>query len=222
MLDRQSRNQAIYTAVGALLACVLAAPGSAAEQGLASWYGKAFHGQLAASGETFDAEALTAAHRTLPFGTNVRVMRMDGGTSVVVRINDRGPFSGDRIIDVSEAAARRLGMTHPGVVQVAIEVMERKEPRAPARSEAGEYFVQAGTFRDPGNARRMRIALESVYGAARIVVRPNSPGLMCVVVGEGLTEGEAQQLAGRIRATRKETAGAYVVRLDPTSVQFTD
>jgi len=88
--------------------------------GYASWYGEP---QMTASGERFDRNALTAAHRTLPFGTRVRVTNHRNGRSVVVRINDRGPYGRGRIIDVSEAAARRLGMIDAGVVPVRLEVV---------------------------------------------------------------------------------------------------
>ena len=193
---------------------------------MASWYGRPFQGQTSASGETYNAEALTAAHRTLPFGTSVRVRRVDGGDSVVVRINDRGPYSQNRIIDVSEAAARRLGMKAPGVVRVAVEVMPEGAPsvNVPLTSAAAqaEFVVQAGTFRNPENARRMREALANTYGAARIIVRPKAPGLLCVVVGDALKQDEAEALAARIRTARKENAGAYVIRLDPASFQSTD
>jgi rare lipoprotein A len=91
--------------------------------GKASWYGGRFHGRRTASGERFDKRALTAAHRTLPFGTRVRVTNLATGKSVVVRINDRGPFGQGRILDVSEAAARRLGMIRAGVVVVTVEVL---------------------------------------------------------------------------------------------------
>jgi rare lipoprotein A len=91
---------------------------------MASWYGVPYHGQRAASGEIYDQEKLTAAHRTLPFGTRVRVRSLDRDISVVVRINDRGPFVKSRIIDVSHAAAVRLGMTDGGIVRVTLEVVE--------------------------------------------------------------------------------------------------
>ena len=94
------------------------------ESGIASWYGAPYHGQRSASGEIYDQEKLTAAHRTLPFGTRVRVHRVDRDESVVVRINDRGPFVKSRIIDLSHAAAARLGMMDGGVAPVALEVME--------------------------------------------------------------------------------------------------
>jgi rare lipoprotein A len=91
--------------------------------GQASWYGPGFHGRRSASGEIFNQNAMTAAHRTLPFGTQVRVTNTNNGQSVVVRINDRGPYSGGRVIDLSAAAARSLGMTRSGVAPVNIEVL---------------------------------------------------------------------------------------------------
>lgn len=102
-----------------------ARPGVAARQrGKATWYGPRHHGRKTASGERFDMHALTAAHRSLPFGAVVRVTNLRNGRSVVVRINDRGPFGGGgRIIDVSREAARRLGMIEAGVVPVEIEVL---------------------------------------------------------------------------------------------------
>ncbi len=103
---------------------------SPSESGIASWYGAPYHGQRSASGEIYDQEKLTAAHRTLPFGTRVRVRRLDRDESVVVRINDRGPFVKSRIIDLSHAAAVRLGMT--GVAPVTLEVVKTAlDPRLP-------------------------------------------------------------------------------------------
>lgn len=99
------------------------APGHT-EAGTASYYHDRFHGRTTASGERFDQEALTAAHRTLPFGTTVRVTRTDTGKGVVVRINDRGPFRAERIIDLSRAAAARLGMLDSGVAPVRVEVID--------------------------------------------------------------------------------------------------
>ena len=93
------------------------------ERGIASWYGAPYHGQRSASGEIYDQEKLTAAHRTLPFGTRVRVHRVDRHESVVVRINDRGPFVKSRITDLSRAVAVRLGMTDGGVAPVIVEVV---------------------------------------------------------------------------------------------------
>lgn len=95
--------------------------------GMASWYGADFHGRLSASGEVFNKFQLTAAHRTLPFGTKVRVTNLQNGRSVVVRINDRGPFHGNRVLDVSRAAAKALGFIEYGVAQVRIEVIDSSQ-----------------------------------------------------------------------------------------------
>ncbi len=94
------------------------------EEGLASWYGGKFHGRKTASGERFNKNAMTAAHRALPFGTKVKVTNLENGKSVVVRINDRGPWVNGRIIDLSEAAARKIDMISAGVVKVRVEVLK--------------------------------------------------------------------------------------------------
>jgi rare lipoprotein A len=100
-------------------------PGSSfVQDGIASYYAEEFHGQKTSNGETFDMNALTAAHQTLPFGTLVRVTNKATGKSVVVRINDRGPFLKDRIIDLSRAAAEKIGMIGPGTAEVHLEILE--------------------------------------------------------------------------------------------------
>ena len=95
------------------------------ESGQASWYGPGFHGRLTASGEIYDMYDLTAAHRALPFGTTLRVTDLASGRSVIVRINDRGPFIGRRVLDLSYAAANRLGMLHDGLAWVRAEPLEK-------------------------------------------------------------------------------------------------
>lgn len=95
------------------------------KKGMASWYGPGFHGRRTASGETFNSSGLTAAHRYLPFGTRVRVTNLRNGRSVVVRINDRGPFSGSRLIDLSRGAAAIIGVFQSGVAPVVLEVLGR-------------------------------------------------------------------------------------------------
>ena len=99
-------------------ATAAAAPKEKAASGLASWYGPGFHGRRTASGESFNANALTAAHRSLPFGARVRVVNQRNGRSVVVRINDRGPFAGGRVIDLSKAAAQSIGISGVGRVKL--------------------------------------------------------------------------------------------------------
>src|SRR5271165_4639591 len=93
------------------------------ETGLASWYGHPYHGRAAANGEIYDMEKLTAAHRTLPFGTWVRVTNLTNGKTTEVRITDRGPFIDGRIIDLSRAAAREIDLLIPGIVQVRVDVI---------------------------------------------------------------------------------------------------
>ena len=99
--------------------------GGAQTYGRASWYGKEFHGKKTASGEVFNMFAYTAAHRRLPFGTKVRVTNLENGKSVVVKINDRGPFIKGRIIDLSYAAAKKIDLVKMGVARVRIEVLGR-------------------------------------------------------------------------------------------------
>jgi len=93
-------------------------------QGMASWYGPGFHGRRSANGEVYNQNAMTAAHRSLPFGTQVRVTNLQTGKSVVVRINDRGPYTGNRVIDLSAAAAQYLGMIHSGIAPVRLDILE--------------------------------------------------------------------------------------------------
>lgn len=128
MFGPQLTRRAVVTAAGLFFLGTVAHAETArgpSESGIASWYGTSFDGRLSASGEIYDQEQLTAAHRDLPFGTRVRVRRLDRGDSVVVRINDRGPFVKSRIIDLSHAAAVQLGMIDGGVAEVTIEVVER-------------------------------------------------------------------------------------------------
>ena len=100
---------------------------SSAEMGMASWYGGLFNGKRTANGEVFDTETMTACHRTLPFGTLVRVINMATGRSVIVRINDRGSMTPSRIIDLSHAAAAEIGMLGAGVAKVRLEVLSKVE-----------------------------------------------------------------------------------------------
>jgi peptidoglycan lytic transglycosylase len=122
------RHVAILLTSALLTACHAFSPQAYgpgfSETGLASWYGPEFHRKRTASGERFDMDALTAAHRSLPFDSYVRVTNVATGRSVVVRINDRGPFVADRIIDLSARAARQLGIKADGVVRVRIEVVK--------------------------------------------------------------------------------------------------
>ncbi|TDR32975.1 septal ring lytic transglycosylase RlpA family protein [Hydromonas duriensis] len=97
----------------------------ALQTGVASYYGPGFHGRRTANGETFNMNAMTAAHRTLPFGTKLKVTNLNNGQSTIVRVNDRGPYVGGRIIDLSVAAAKQIGSTTSGTAQVKLEVVEQ-------------------------------------------------------------------------------------------------
>jgi len=178
------------------------------ETGLASWYGRPYHGRPAADGEIYDMEALVAAHRTLPFNTWVRVVNVSNSKSVDVRIIDRGPFVDGRVIDLSRAAARSIDLLGPGVGPVRLEVI-----RLPENPEPGVFAVQVGAFRVRDNADRLRGAMAARYGAARLVLRPGNPDLWRVLVGAEATTDGAAALAACIHAETGENSG-FVVRLD--------
>lgn len=135
----------------------------ATEEGVASWYGPGFHGEATTSGEIYDQYSMTAAHPTLPLGTRVDVTNLRNARTVEVRINDRGPFVGDRVIDLSYAAAQKLDMIGPGTAPVRIEVLDAPGDRLPAAA----YAVQLGAFADYDNAtelqRRLSARLAGVY-----------------------------------------------------------
>jgi rare lipoprotein A len=179
------------------------------ETGMASWYGHPYHGRPAANGEIYDMEKLTAAHRTLPFGTWLRVVNLGNSKTVEVRIIDRGPFFDGRIIDLSHAAARAIDMIGPGTARVRIEVIRTPEYVPPA-----VFAVQAGAFRDRANAERLRAEMQSRYGSARLIRRADSPDLWRVLVGSEPTEEGADGLAERILKERGEKSAAFVVRVD--------
>lgn len=196
----------------------------ATETGLASWYGHPYHGRRAANGEIYDMEKMTAAHRTLPFGTWVRVKNLENNQTVDVRIIDRGPFVGGRILDLSHAAAVSIAMIGPGTAKVKITVIAKPavvETAAvttlpPAAPVAAELFaVQVGAFADRNNAERVRSSMEGRYGSAKIVMRDGQPVRWRVLVGREPTPEDAEALAARIRGDGEAQAGAaFVVRLD--------
>ena len=179
------------------------------ESGVASWYGYPYHGRHAADGEIYDMDKLTAAHRTLPFGTRVRVVNLRNDKAVNVRINDRGPFIEGRIIDLSKAAARAIDLVLPGIAPVRIELID-----APAPTPSDLFAVQVGAFQDLANADRYVTAMKIRYGPARLAARDGQPILWRVLVGAETTQDAARALASRIR----QDAGQgmpFVVRLDP-------
>jgi len=148
------------------------------EVGYASWYGKPFHGRKTSNGETYDMYLVSAAHKTLPFNTVVRVRNLENGRKLDVRINDRGPFVRGRIIDLSYGAARRLGLVDAGVARVEIVALGTLDPKAstaaspvyrPVDYSSGVFSFQVGAFRLPDNAERLRDRLQDRYENAHIV-----------------------------------------------------
>ena len=175
------------------------------ETGVASWYGHPYHGRPSSSGEIYDMEQLTAAHRTLPFGTIVEVRDLDNGRTVSVRINDRGPFVKGRLIDLSHAAAREILMLGPGTANVRLRIAS-----LPAAIPDGFFAVQTGAFRERANAERHRQRMQQLYGSARLVQRGDPP-LWRVLTGHASTIADAPALAARIQAA---SGAAFVVRVD--------
>jgi rare lipoprotein A len=135
------------------------------ETGYASWYGPPYHNRKAANGEIYDQDALTAAHRTLPFGSRVRVTNLKTGESVVVTITDRGPFVENRIIDLSRAAAKAVNVWRPGTAKVRLDVLD-----APADiAHGGRWCVQIGAFPDYGTAAELKQELKDRYATAKVI-----------------------------------------------------
>jgi peptidoglycan lytic transglycosylase len=177
------------------------------EEGNASWYGNPFHGRRAANGETYDMYKLTAAHRTLPFETIVRVTNLNNGKTTTVRITDRGPFVDNRIIDLSLAAAREIESVGPGIVPVRLEVLGNIDVTA------GFFTVQVGAFRDRANAERLRDRLSLSYTAIFIQQYDSPDGTFYRVrVGKISGEEEAHDFGEQLRI--KEGFTPFVVRLD--------
>ncbi len=164
--------------------------------GEASWYGPGFHGNQTASGEVYDMEAMTAAHRRLPFGSRVQVVNLDNGRSTQVTINDRGPFARGRIIDLSRAAARDIGMLGSGTARVRIEVLEertaanRRSPRDPLAIPDGCFLVQVGAYREADNATEMSRRLRARGEVVQQIEAPN--GVVRVLVGPFETAAETR------------------------------
>lgn len=150
------------------------------QTGKASWYGKKFHGRKTANGEIYNMYAMTAAHKTLPLGTWVRVHNLANKKSIVVRVNDRGPFVQGRIIDLSYTAAKKIGVVGPGTAPVKIVALGRassdpytsKKPvtYTPLNYFKGNFTVQVGAFKDRANAERLRKKLGRLYDNAHITV----------------------------------------------------
>jgi rare lipoprotein A len=168
------------------------------EQGNASWYGKKFHGQKTSSGEVYDMYGMTAAHRTLPIPSYARVTNLANGKSVVVRINDRGPFHSERIIDLSYAAAYKLGYVTAGSARVEVETINSSTAESKPQETAGTY-IQVGAFSVRENAEelrgRMMRELAGLSEAVQVLLVGN---LWRLQVGPYNSSDDARPVAQRI------------------------
>ena len=184
---------------------VLAAADGYLERGVASWYGPTFHGGNTSSGEPYDMYGMSAAHKTLPLPTYARVTNLRNGRSVVVRINDRGPFVANRLIDLSYTAAAKLDMIHEGTTLVEVRALT---PGAPdeltrsAQSPPPSLYVQAGAFADPRNAQHVLERLHAAGLASAFILSPleGKSRLYRVRLGPVGSVAEFDQLAARLAA----------------------
>jgi len=185
-------------------------PAGYTEEGKASWYGEPFNGRRSSNGEIYDMHKLTAAHRTMPFETMVRVTNLNNGKSTTVRITDRGPFVDNRVIDLSLAAAREIESIGPGVVPVRLEVLGNVDVTA------GFFTIQVGAFRERANAERLRDRLSASYTPIYIQTYDSPNGAFYRVrVGKISGEDAAHDFGEQLR--EKEGFEPMILRLDEIS-----
>lgn len=177
------------------------------QRGVASWYGEPFHGRATASGEIYDMNGMTAAHKELPLGTVVEVQNLDNGRRATVRVNDRGPFIRGRILDVSYAAAQRLGMVGPGTARIELRVVDLGGGPS-GQNLTTRFTVQVGAFADRSNAEMLRRKLAKDYTDVELFV----DGVWHRVrVGKLRTEKDAKGLQKELH---QRGIPAVVVRLN--------
>jgi rare lipoprotein A len=177
------------------------------ETGMASWYGPPYHNRKAATGEIYDMHQLTAAHKTLPLNSIVRVTNVANGKSVIVRINDRGPFIGSRIIDLSYAAAHEIETWRAGVAKVRVEVLETPKPL----NQGGRWCVQIGAFTDAEEATRLKEKLARKYRTANVIQFNGPTGAWVRFRALNDDKSRAVEVANN---TKVEEGGVFLVRLD--------
>jgi rare lipoprotein A len=178
------------------------------ETGMASWYGPPYHNRRASNGEVFDMNALTAAHRTLPLGSIVRVTNLATDHSVVVRINDRGPFVTGRVIDLSLAAAKAIDVWRPGIAKVKLEVLESPSPI----ESGGRWCVQIGAIHNEQTALDLHERLARQYHTAKVIDFRSPVGTWWVRVRVANDDRErAEQVANN---TQPQEGSVFLVRLD--------
>jgi peptidoglycan lytic transglycosylase len=177
------------------------------ETGLASWYGPPYHNHKGANGEIYDQNALTAAHRTIPLNSTVRVTNETTKHTVIVRITDRGPFIEDRIIDLSLAAAKAVDVWQPGTATVKVEVLSSPAPI----EQGGRWCVQIGAFQSEHEARKLKEKLQEHYATANVIQFSGPTGEWVRIRPEGDNKQMAQEVASK---THVKEGGVFLVRLD--------
>lgn len=178
------------------------------ETGIASWYGAPYHNRRGSNGEIYDMHAMTAAHRTLPLGSIVRVTCIENGQSAVVRITDRGPFIEGRIVDLSQAAALKIGLVRKGTAQVRLEVLKTPQPI----EVGGRWAVQIGGFQEEEAARDLAGHLSRRYHTAKVLTFPSPAGDWWVRVR--VKDDERERAEEVARAEKTSEGGIFLVRLD--------
>ena len=177
------------------------------EEGMASWYGPPYDKRRGANGEVFNKDALTAAHRTLPMNSLIRVTNLSTGQSAILRITDRGPFVHDRMLDLSLASAKAIGVWRPGVARVRVEVFAAPSPL----DQGGRWCVQVGAFKDEKGAFKLRDQLMRKYRTANVIEFTGPTGHWVRIRPLGDDKGRAVEIAHGLEPSEGE---AYLVRLD--------
>lgn len=177
------------------------------EEGLASWYGPPYDKRRGANGQIFDKDALTAAHRTLPMNSLIRVTNLSTGQAAIVRVTDRGPFVHDRALDLSLASAKAIGVWRPGVARVRIEVFATPAPI----DSGGRWCVQVGAFKSEKEAYKLRDQLLRKYRTANVIEFTGPTGHWVRIRPQADEKGRAVEIARNLEPSEGE---AYLVRLD--------
>ena len=185
-------GQDCYTQFGETYCPLISAEGFV-ETGIASWYGEDFHGKPTALGEPYNMYAMTAAHKTLPLPTRVRVTNLENGRSMELRVNDRGPFVHDRVIDLSYGAARELGVYRRGTARVRVEALEAGGSPEPLSAAGGYAYLQTGAFAYRENAARLYYRIRQA-GISGVYLRRKGNGVYAVWVGPLDSEGHTARL----------------------------